>query len=339
MPRSRSSFVFLASVLLSGCGTLNPASFETWEVTQEQQAQGSAELMFHGLPLRSGQIVASEQGSPQSLFLSLLVADPGPWVHTGILAIEDGMPWLYESQGKVRPTLSGPPNRNIGGGVRRVSLESFIGRQRFVGIFEPPAGADAGRIAAYARQRYRDGTPFDAYFDLQDSSKVYCGEFTMLALNAGGAPPRSLSAFTANRSVRVVTDWLQIDTNTIIPAGAVVADSRRVALISSRHTRAQIDAYFTMKDELHRRFTVDQKLGNVLSFSSISMLGFRPEVRDYMNLVNDEAGNWEALSATDIRDRVRALAAEAFGPYVELPVTTAVRNQEGNGDMPHFTLK
>lgn len=325
MRRSNWILILLAGVPLAGCETLNPASFATWEVVPETAIR-SAELMFHGIPLHSGQIVASEQGSPQSLFLSLLVADPYPWVHTGILAIEDGIPWLYESQGQVRPSLSGPPNRNIGGGVRRVLLESFIGRQRFVGIYEPQVGVDAARVAGYAQQRYQDGTPFDAYFDLQDSSKVYCGEFTTLALEAGGAPARHLSTFSLNRSVRVVTDWLEIQSGTIVPAGAVVADAGRVALLSSRHTRAQIDAYFALKDELHRRFTLDQKLGNVLSFSPITMLDFRPEVRDYMNLINEEARQWDALAAADISVRVRALAAEAFGPMIERSTTATTGN-------------
>ncbi|MDP2322785.1 MAG: hypothetical protein Q8N51_02015 [Gammaproteobacteria bacterium] len=315
----------LAGLVLAGCETINTASFDTWDVAPEV-VQVPAELSYHGIPLHSGQIVASEQGSPQSLFLSLLVADPYPWVHTAVLAIEDGVPWIYESQGRVRPSLSGPPNRNIGGGVRRVSLESFIGRQRFVGIYEPPPGVDAARVAAYARERFLAGTPFDAYFDLQDPSKVYCGEFTTLALAAGGAPARRLSAFTPNRSVRVVTDWLEIDTDEIVAAGAVVADARRVALISARHTERQIDAYFDMKDELHRRFTVDQKLGNVLSFSSITMLDFQPEVREYMNRVNTEARTWDGLSAQAVRGRVQALAAEAFGPYVEVPVAASVRS-------------
>jgi|CXWL01.1.fsa_nt_gi hypothetical protein len=332
MRRSNWIFVLLAGLPLAGCETLSPAGFATWDVAPES-VRAAPDLMFHGIPLHSGQIVASEQGSPQSLFLSLLVADSYPWVHTGILSIEDGIPWLYESQGQVRPTLSGPPNRNIGGGVRRVALESFIGRQRFVGIYEPPAGVDAARVAGYARQRYLDGTPFDAYFNLQDPSKVYCGEFTTLALEAGGAPARHLSAISPNRSVRVVTDWLEIDTDTIVPAGAVVADAERVALLSSRHTRAQIDAYFALKDELHRRFTEDQKLGNVLSFSLISMLDFRPEVREYMNRVNEEAGDWEALSAEDIRDRVQALAVEAFGPAGQVPVTArSAQEQLGDAD-------
>jgi hypothetical protein len=316
MRRRKHIVAGVASFVLVGCQAIDAVKFETWDVSSGV-VRVPAELTYHGIPLHSG--------SPQSLFLSLMIADSYPWVHTAILAIEDGAPWIYESQGDIQPTLRGPPNRNMGGGVRRVALDTFIRRQRFVGIFEPPSQVDTARVAAYARERYLARTPFDAYFDLADSSKVYCSEFTMLALTAGGAPPRRLSTFSANRSVRVVTDWLDIKPKQIIAAGAVVADARRVALISARHTEAQVQAYFDMKNELHNRFTPDQKLGNVLSFSPITMLAFRPEVRRYVNEVNAEARQWDSLSANAMRDRVRALAIDAFGPY-EKPLTAALRS-------------
>ena len=112
-----------ASALLGGCATtLSPATFSTWQI--ERQPDEST-VLFRGIPVRTGQIVASEQGSPQSIFLSLLVADNYPFVHTGILAVEDGVPMLYEANGKIQPALGGgPPTRHIGGGLRRVTLRA-----------------------------------------------------------------------------------------------------------------------------------------------------------------------------------------------------------------------
>ena len=298
----------------SGCVILQRSNFATWEIDADTNP-APAEAVLEGIPLRSGQIVASEQGSPQSLFLSLLVAESLPWVHTGVVAIEGGVPWLYEAQGEIRPTLKGPPTRNIGGGVRRVPLDSFIERERFIGIFDPPPGVDGAAVARYARERYLQGTRFDAYFDTSDPSKVYCGEFTALALSAGGAPPRRISPFTANRSLGIMLDWLEIRSNAVIPAGMVVEDGRRVALLSAADSRAQIAAYFAMKDELHRRFTPEQKLGNVLSFSPIRMLGIQPEVQAFMDRVNDEAAAWDGLSSAELVARVRKIAAESFGDF------------------------
>ena len=111
-------------------------------------------------------------------------------------------------------------------------------------------------------------------------------------------------------------DWLEIRSNAVIPAGMVVEDGRRVALLSPGDSRAQIAAYFAMKDELHRRFTPEQKLGNVLSFSPIRMLGVQPEVRAFMDRVNDEAAGWDGLSSPDLIARVREIAAGSLGEFV-----------------------
>jgi hypothetical protein len=313
--------LLLLAPLVAGCAsTLDPKAFRTWEVVGAEAppaAPPARELDFHGIPLRSGQIVTSEQGSPQSLFLSLMVAESFPWVHSGVLAIEDGQAWLYEAQGTLSPNLltGAPPNRNLGGGVRRVPLEQFIARQRFVGIHDPPRGADAAAVARYARERFAAGTPFDGYFDLGDPSRVYCGEFTTLALEAGGAGLRYRSPLTANPSVRVVTDWLAVRADEILPAGAIVRDAPLVARISARHTAAQMEAYFAARAELHRRFTADQSLGNVLSFTPIRLLQFRPAVRAFLNRVNDESADWVVTSSDDLEARVRAIAQNELGPF------------------------
>ena len=303
-----------ASALLGGCATtLSPATFSTWQI--ERQPDEST-VLFRGIPVRTGQIVASEQGSPQSIFLSLLVADNYPFVHTGILAVEDGVPMLYEANGKIQPALGGgPPTRHIGGGLRRVTLESFLTRQRFVAIYDPPAGADRQRIGRFARESLAAGLPFDSYFDREDPSKVYCSEFTALALAAGGVSARRPSLVNPNESVGIVLDWLEITTPDIIPAGAIIADGSRVALFSRLHTPAQIAAYFDVKAELHRRFTPDQKLGNILRFSTLGGLKFQPEVQSFMRAVNDAAAGWDQLSPTAMEQRVRALAAERLGPF------------------------
>ncbi len=309
------ALVLLAiSALLNGCASaLGPTTFTTWQIDGQPDA---STVLFQGIPVRTGQIVASEQGSPQSIFLSLLVADNYPFVHTGILAIEDGVPMLYEANGQIQPSFGGgPPTRHIGGGLRRVTLESFLAKQRFIAIYDPPAGADRQRIGQFAQESLAAGLPFDSYFNREDPSKVYCSEFTALALAAGGVSARKPSPVNANASVGIILDWLEITTPDIIPAGAIIADATRVALFSRQHTPAQIAAYFDVKSELHRRFTPDQKLGNILRFSSLGGLKFQPEVLAFMRAVNDAAAGWDRLSPTVVGQRVRALAAERLGPF------------------------
>jgi len=304
-----------ASALLGGCATttLGPGTFTTWQI--EGQPDEST-LLFRGIPVRTGQIVASEQGSPQSIFLSLLVADNYRFVHTGIIAIEDGIPVVYEANGQIQASFGGgPPTRHIGGGLRRVTLESFLNKQRFIAIYDPPPGADRERIGRFAHDSLAAGLPFDSYFNREDPTKVYCSEFTALALAAGGVSPRQVSPVNPNASVAVILDWLEITTPDIIPAGAIIADATRVGLFSRLHTPAQIEAYFDVKAELHRRFTPEQKLGNVLRFSMLRGLKFQPEVQGFMQAVNTAAASWDKLPPVEVDQRVRALAVEQLGPF------------------------
>ncbi|MEO8445043.1 MAG: hypothetical protein ABI567_08580 [Gammaproteobacteria bacterium] len=314
--------LLLAGLALGGCASLGTgSSFPTWQIDRQPD---NSTAVFQGIPVHTGQIVASEQGSAQSIFLALLVSDNSPWVHTGIIAIEDGVPVVYEANGQIRPSLTGgPPTRNVGGGLRRVTLESFLGKQRFVAIYDPPPGADGERIGRFARDSLKAGLPFDSFFDRSDPSKVYCSEFTALALEAGGAAPRRSSPVNPNQSVAVVMDWLGITTPDIIPAGAVIEGATRVALISRRDTLPQVEAYFDAKAELHRRFTPDQKLGNVLHFSTFSGLTFQPEVLEFLRAANEAAAGWTDVPPDEIGKRVRALAAERLGPFDPLRLANA----------------
>jgi len=67
--------------------------------------------------------------------------------------------------------------------------------------------------------------------------------------------------------------------------------------------------------ELHQRFTPDQKLGNVLSFSTVTGLGFQPPVREVIRRVDRAARDWEGLPEAEIDARVRQIALETLGPW------------------------
>lgn len=314
------ALALLATLLLPACTALGPRHYATWQTDPPSQtatpdAASPASLDFHGIPVRSGQIVVSEQGSPLGLLMSLLIADASPWIHVGIIAIEDGVPWLYESNGQIRPTWSSdPPTAAVGGGVRRLSLEWFVANQSYIAIYAPPAGADPVRIVEFARTAYMQHIPFDAWFDLNDASRMYCTEFVALALAAADAPPVRTSAMNQNPSIRVLADWLQVRADTIIPANALIENSERVALIGKHHSPAQFMAWFALKQELHRRFTPDQKVGNALSFSPIAGLGFQAPVDEVIRLVDRAAQDWGNLTETEISARVRQIARKILGP-------------------------
>lgn len=315
------SLALLATMALPACTTPGPRHYATWQTDPPLRAATAgatapASIDYHGIPLRDGQLVVSEQASPLSVLLALLSADASPWIHVGIIAIEDGIPYLYESNGQLRPTWSsGPPTATVGGGVRRMTLDWFVANQSYIAIHQPPAAADPARLVAFARQSHAQHIRFDPWFDLDDADRMYCTEFVALALAAAGAPPARTAPVNQNRSIDVVLEWLQVDAEYMIPAAALVADSERVALISRRHSPVQVSAWFALRGELHRRFTADQKIGNVLSFSAFTGLDFQPPVRAVIETVDRAARDWGALTEAEIDARVRQIAEEKLGPW------------------------
>jgi hypothetical protein len=292
---------------------LGPTAFGTWQV---DGGATHATVVYEGIPVRTGQVIVSEQGSASSMFLSLLVAENHPYVHSGIIVVENGSPWVYEANGRVQPSFgSSPLTHRVTGGMRRIGLGTFLAQNRFIAIYEPPPGTDPERIGRFAQDSYLAGLPFDAWFDRSDPSKVYCSEFTALALAAGGAAPTQTSPMNPNESVGVILDWLEITTPDIIPPASLVAGATRVGLFSRRDSPAQVEAWFAVKAELHRRFTPDQKLGNVLRFSPVGGLRYQPEVEAFMTAANESAAGWSGLSPAEIDRRVRALAVRQLGPF------------------------
>ena len=84
-------------------------------------------------------------------------------------------------------------------------------------------------------------------------------------------------------------------------AGTITAHERRVALLSRAFSETEIERYFLLKRELHRRFTADQRLGNVV-FWHHQKLRLRPRVDEYFDV--------GVLEQTD----PRVLADRMFGP-------------------------
>lgn len=233
------------------------------------------------LPLASGQIVVSETGDAMSLFFSLFTEDYAPWVHAGILALEDGEPVVYDATGTLFPLPGLAPTRLVGGRVRRVTLERFVRGKRVVGFYAP-AGVDTATLVAFARLHHARGTPFDPYFDAQDSSAFYCTEFVALALRAAGAAAIDGSPMRGNTSLAVARDWLHIRAPRLILAGQLLRNAHEVAIWSTDLSRVQVDAYFAAKRELHRRFGPASRLGDLFRWTGFT-LALRDDVRRFVD--------------------------------------------------------
>jgi hypothetical protein len=272
-------------------------------------------MMYQGLPLRSGQIIISELGGPDGLFQSLVTAEYYPWGHAGVITVEDGKPYVYEGFGFLQPHLWGPPTDAASGSIRRVTLDSYVDRNRFVAIYDPPPGVNADAVAKFALDNYARGTPFDPYFDFREHEKLYCTEFVALALEAGGAKPYVPVPSSRNPSLRVALDWLKIMDPGILPPGVLPRDAHRVALLSHDYKPIQVQAYFEMKRELHRRFTSDQRLGNLFTWSAITALHVRPEILAFREAALQSAVAKPDASEEELVADTRALANRMLGPF------------------------
>jgi hypothetical protein len=269
---------------------------------------------------RHGQVVASEQGSAQGLLLSLFAAEPHLYVHTGLVAHEGDEVVVYETQGQLRAEIGGTPASRISGGVRRVAWNDFAKAQRFIAVFDPPPGVDADRAVAYARARL--GAPFDALFDARDDTRLYCTELTARALSAGGWGPEPV-AFSANPSLQVVISWMGIEAPELYSPASIVGPLTQVAIFSRYHSPRQLNAYFAAKLEIYRRFTADQRIGNVIDYSQFTGLRLRQPVQDFLAAVNAAAATWPPAADPadpELAQRVRALATLYLGT---LPDDTA----------------
>ena len=279
---------------LAGCASFDPARYETIVVPK------SAVATWRGMPVREGQIALIERPSATAVLLSFVAERYEPFVHAGLVVFDDGEPYVYEAMGVLKPHLTGRPTRGMGGGVRRVKLSAFLARDGIVALYEPEAAVDRQVAVAFARAHLAARTPFDDTFDARDTRRLYCVEFVARALAAGGSTRVAGVKLSANRSMRVVLDWLEIDSPTILLAGELLDDDRRVLLADRRRTHAQIDAYFERKRELHRRFTADQRLGSVFDLGVLG-LRLRPKVQEFLDL--DRA----------VGTKAPVLAAETFG--------------------------
>jgi hypothetical protein len=268
------ALVFTVALALSmaGCATPGLRGYRALQIRD-----GSAPATATQISVQTGQIIVSEHATGTSLAISLIAERFARYTHVGLVVIDEGRPFVYEAMGAYIPLPWQPPNALMAGGVRRVPLEDFVARGGIVAIYDPPPGVDATRAAEFVRQQRRERRGFDGHYDPRDDGTYYCVEFVVRALEAAGAPALPPARATRNPSMRIALEWLDVRTPEFLLAGDLVEESRRFALLSKEFTSAQVERYFALKAELHRRFTVDQKLGYLFRWDKHS-LRLRPAV-------------------------------------------------------------
>jgi hypothetical protein len=310
---SRISGLLLAATLLSGCQLLAQRPAETaaqaagpgWESVRLAPGTDSLEL-------RTGQVVVTDSGGPAALFFSLFAAEYSPFVHSGIIVMEQDEPWVYETFGRIRPWLGRRPTDLIRGEVTRRSLSDFVTRGKYAEIYDLPADVDGPRVAAYVQEQFARRTPFDPYFRFDEHDAMYCTELSALAWSAGGWQTPPLLAFPDNPSLTRVRQWLGIEDIGTIQSQQLIAPERFVAALSILKQQARFHVYIELKRELHRRFTADQKVGNLFEWNGKN-LEFREPVQNFIVQGLEIYRGREVPAVEQVRQDIRTLAVQMFG--------------------------
>ena len=337
-----------AMAALAGCVTLpDRVAFELRAPAEHEQhafGGGTARAMTRAQPkqerrgfdastllLAHGQIIVSETGGAMSLFYSLFAADYAPWVHAGIVAIEEGEAVVYETVGSFFPVPGFVPTDTVTGAVRRVSVDRFARGKRIVGVYALPVHTDPDRLVAFAREHYRRGTLFDPYFDTDDVSALYCTEFVAMALAAAGATSITPTPIRDNESLATARDWLHLRSRSVYLAGRLIESTREMARWSADLSPAQIEAYFAIKRELHRRFDAQARLGHVFRWNGFA-LSLREDVQRFVDAAL-AAADEPSLDSRAVLARIDHLAQRHFDSFRASPAKASLPTSDRSPDV------
>lgn len=309
----KSLIVFACLVL---CGCAGSQNFQTHVVFVDATAPVPPGQLW---PLRAGQLVLSESPPPHSLLFGLGTEEFFPFTHAAVIAIDEatGEPQVIDTAAEYKPGFARTPADALSGGPRRQPFVQYVAANLYVEVVEPASHVDRIKMAKRLDQLWQQKVPFDPYWDLSEHERLFCTEFVADILVSGGATPPSPVPLTRNPSLLAALRWFGVRGETSLPAAVLVGSSgRKVAAFSTwRHAGAS-RAYLEAKRELHRRFTHDQQIGNLLSLHGADVR-VRPEVQAFLNLAAKRYDNAQsdALSEQEMRQGVQALATQTLGAF------------------------
>lgn len=306
--------ILLFALTLTGCSTINLNSFSTFEVSDHSGSPKTyrGEINYHGVPLRSGQILVSNNNTPLNFFLTLTDREYHPYAHAGIISIEQGQPYLYHAVAKLTLLARGTLTDKTKGTIARTPLHTYLKDKSVIAIYNLPFARVERPMVDFAMRSHREKLPYDSLFDETDSSKVYCSEFIVRAIESGGGTPVSLRPRSRHPSIDAIYDGLGIESVKHYFVSDIIADASRVALFSKTLSKEQIGLYFAVREELYRRFTPDQKVGNIMRWTGFG-LAFREPVKLFMERGVKQDFREQRDDET-LREWVAALADEVLGP-------------------------
>lgn len=306
------------AVGVTACGTVSLPPVHVLDVKTDEAHKPT----YNGLAIKSGQIVLTESPDATSFVFSLIPKKFYAFTHVAVISVEDGEPWVYDVTGEVKTfPLKKRLMDNVTGKMFRRRLFEYVAPNLYAEIYDPPAGADGEKVAAFVRQKFNEGVEFDSYFDFHDHSKLFCSELVAMAIESAGGPPFRPEASNPNRSIVAGMKWLGVPPGEALPAGRFADPARYVGALGQFPTRTAAWSYFEAKRELHRRFTMDQRMGFVFSVDGNGRIDVRPEISAFTaragHLFDGDPNPPEPFDPR-IEAAVRKLAAESFGPFPDV---------------------
>lgn len=309
------ALVALTALTLAACGTMSLPPVRVLGVRNDETHKPT----YNGLSIKSGQLVLTESPDATSYVFVLIPKKFYAFTHVAVISVEDGEPWVYDVTGEVKTfPLKKRLMDNVTGKMYRRRLFEYVAPNLYAEIYDPPAGADGEKIAAFVRQKYAEGVEFDSYFDSHDHSKLFCSELAAMAIESAGGPAMGVEESNPNPSVVEGMKWLGVPPGEALPAGRFADPARYVGALGQFPTRTAAWSYFEAKRELHRRFTMDQRMGFLLSVDGSGRIDVRPEISAFTaragHLFDGDPSPPEPGDPR-IAAAVRKLAADAFGPF------------------------
>lgn len=321
-----SSLLLILGAGVAACGTMSLPPVQVLGTRNDETHKPT----YNGLSIKSGQLVLTESPDATSYVFVLIPKKFYAFTHAAVISVEDGEPWVYDVTGEVKTfPFKKRLMDNVTGKMYRRRLFEYVAPNLYAEIYDPPAGADGEKVAAFVRQKYKEGIEFDSYFDFHDHKRLFCSELVAMAIESAGGPSLSPEPSNPNPSVVAGMKWLGVPPGEALPAGRFGDPSRYVGALGQFPSRTAAWSYFEAKHELHRRFTMDQRLGFVFSVDGNGRIDVRPEISAFTSRAGhlfDNDPNPPEPGDPRIEAAVRKLAADAFGPFPSpesAPVKTA----------------
>jgi hypothetical protein len=323
------SLIAAMALGIAGCGTMTLPPVRVLGTKTDETHKAT----YNGLALKSGQLIITESPDATSFVFVLIPKKFYPFTHVAVISVEDGEPWVYDVTGEVKTfPLKKRLMDNVTGKMYRRRLFEYAAPNLYAEIYDPPAGADGEKIAAYVRQKYKEGVEFDSFFNYRDHSKLFCSELVSMAIANAGGPLILPEESNPNPSIVEGMKWLGVPPGEALAAGRFADPARYVGALGQFPSRTAAWSYFEAKHELHRRFTMDQRLGFMLSIDGNGRIDVRPEISAFTARAGhlfDNDPNPPEPGDPRIEAAVRKLAADSFGPFPDpaapAPPPVAVR--------------